>query len=361
MIITQVRTSQPIALNSPPDWRTSLGQIVVRIQTDVGLIGYGVGGGGLAGMHVIREVLSPLLVGQEAEPVESHWQRMYNVTLPFGRKGIALMAISGVDLALWDLRAKKAGQSVYKTIRKISAPNSEVGPSGSPATSLPAAIPAYTTVWDNVDAETAAAPQAVKLHVHPAQGASLVTQVVERVHAAREAIGPNRELMIDAWMEWDIETTLGVAEQIASLSIGWIEEPLPADDLAGYEELCRHSPIPIAGGEHEFGPSGFRELIDRKLHDVVQPDACWCGGMTTLVEVYRMAAQAGVRVVPHRGAEVWGLHAISALDPQPLAESGRPWMSWVDGQPVITDGKVGLSEAPGFGVTIDDPGLRTEN
>jgi L-rhamnonate dehydratase len=175
---------------------------------------------------------------------------------------------------------------------------------------------------------------------------------VRRTAAARDAIGPDRELMIDAWMAWDVDTTLAIAERIGPLGIGWIEEPLSADDLRGYEELCRHCPIPIAGGEHEFTAIGFRELIDRRLHHVLQPDACWVGGMTEMVKIYRMAQEAGLRVVPHRGAEVWGLHAIAALDPRPLAESGRPWMTWVEGQPAIVAGEVRVGDRPGFGVTV---------
>jgi L-alanine-DL-glutamate epimerase-like enolase superfamily enzyme len=336
MTITSLRAWQPIAPNSPPGWRTSLGQIAVRIETDNGRVGVGVGGGGKAGIHVIDAVLAPLLIGHEAEPVEQHWQRMYDATLPFGRTGIAVMALSGVDLALWDLRGKSAGKPVAEIL------GGDVG----------RAIPTYSTVWDEVDTETAAGTQAVKLHVHPQDRRDLVGDVVRRTEAARAAIGPDRELMIDAWMEWDVDTTLAIAERIQPLGIGWIEEPLPADDLAGYAELCRYSPVPIAGGEHEFTAIGFRELIERRLHQVLQPDASWCGGMTEMVKIYRMAHTAGLLVVPHRGAEVWGLHAIAALDPEPLAESGRPWMTWVRGQPEIECGVIRLGRAPGFGVEL---------
>ena len=160
--------------------------------------------------------------------------------------------------------------------------------------------------------------------------------------------------MIDAWMEWDVATTLEIAEQIAPFAIGFIEEPLPAWDLNGYAELVDRCPIPIAGGEHEFTARGFEELIDRRLHQVLQPDVCWCGGLTVLRQIYNMAEAAGLRVIPHRGSEVWALQAIAALDPEPLAESGRPWMSWVAGQPSIEAGLIRLPKGPGFGVTIDE-------
>jgi L-rhamnonate dehydratase len=148
-----------------------------------------------------------------------------------------------------------------------------------------------------------------------------------------------------------------VAERCLALGLAWIEEPLPADDYDGYARLHELTPIPIAGGEHEFTAAGFREIIDRRLHTVLQPDVCWCGGMTELVKIYEMAHNAHVRVCPHRGAELWGLHAVAALDPSPLAECGRPWMTWVGGQPAVENGAVRLGDAPGFGVEIDEANL----
>src|SRR5689334_23801851 len=99
MKIVEVRAVQPPSPGAPPDWRTSLGQFLVAIDTDVGLTGYGVGGGGLAGVHVARTVLRDVLLGRDAGPVESLWRAMYDATLPFGRKGLAIMALSGADLA----------------------------------------------------------------------------------------------------------------------------------------------------------------------------------------------------------------------------------------------------------------------
>jgi L-rhamnonate dehydratase len=159
-------------------------------------------------------------------------------------------------------------------------------------------------------------------------------------------------------MQWDVATTLAIAERLAPLDIDWIEEPLSPDDLDGYAELAERSPVRIAGGEHEFMAIGFRPLIERRLHQVLQPDVCWCGGLTELLKIYGMARAAGLRVCPHRGAEVWALHAIAALDPEPLAESGRPWMGWVGGQPPVVDGRIAVGDAPGFGVEIDEHRLQ---
>src|SRR5207244_3199314 len=134
MKITNVRSIQPVSPGSPPDWRTSLGQILVAIDTDTGLTGYGVGGGGLAGVHVVRSVLRDALLGRDPEPIEDLWRRMYEATLPFGRKGLAIMALSGVDLALWDLRGKAERRPVAELL-------------GDP---IDRPIPTYLTVWDEI-------------------------------------------------------------------------------------------------------------------------------------------------------------------------------------------------------------------
>jgi L-rhamnonate dehydratase len=268
---------------------------------------------------------------------------MYRATLPFGRKGIAVMALSGVDLALWDLRAKAASQSVAKLLNHRT----------------PARVPVYKTIWSNVDPETAAGRHGVKLHIHPPEPLRLqnrgafVEQVAERVAATRAAIGPARQLMVDGWMTWDAPCTLMIARRIAPLKIAWIEEPLPPDDIKGYCWLRDECELPIAGGEHEFTPYGFEQLIDERLHQILQPDACWCGGLTALRRIYEMAGAAQLRVVPHRGAEVWGLHAIAALDSDPLAEEGRPWLTWVRGQPEPDESGIAVPDRPGFGVELD--------
>lgn len=341
MRITNVRAVQPVSEKSPPDWRTSLGQILVAIDTDEGLTGYGVGGGGLAGTHVVRTVLRERLLGRDPEPVESLWDEMYRATLAFGRKGLAIMALSGVDLALWDLRGKAAGRPIAELLG---------GRTGE-------RIPTYGTYWDEIPPGAVAEHTAFKLHVGRCGPPAEIDDVVKRIAAARRAIGPDRPLMVDAWMLWDVKTTLKIARAIMPYDVGWIEEPLSPDDLAGYAVLASECPVPIAGGEHEFTALGFAPFIEGRLHRILQPDVCWCGGLTELVKIYARAQSAGLRVCPHRGAEIWALHAIAALDQNPLAESGRPWMTWVAGQPPIVEGTITLNNVPGFGVEIDESTL----
>ena len=346
MKIVDIRATHPMTPDTPRDWRGWLGQILVAVETEDGLTGYGVGGGGPAGVHVVRTVLREVLLGQDARDVEGLWMRMYRQTLPFGRKGLAIMALSGVDLALWDLRGKREGRSIARLLGGSLRP-----------------IPAYATVFKPEDAAKAlkAGYRAIKIHLRTWGMEVSPDRVADLVRGVRETVGPEVEIMADAFMSWDIPFALEVARRIASYNLTWLEEPLPADDLDGYARLVESCPVPIAGGEHEFTAAAFEDLMRRRLHAVFQPDVCWCGGLTQLVKIYEMASQYGVRVCPHRGSEVWALHAIAALDPQPLAESGRPWMTWVEGQPRIENGTVQLVERPGFGVTFDDGLWRAED
>lgn len=336
MRIVDVRAVQPDSPTAPQDWRTWLGQILVRVDTDDGLMGYGVGGGGKAGIHVVETVLREMLVGQDALGVEELWAQMYRKTLAFGQKGLAVMAISGVDLALWDLRGKRKGKPLVQVLG---------GRAGE-------AIMAYKTGWSPREVETGNVEgfRAVKLQVGRQDAAGAIAQVRQ----VRQALGPDVQVMTDAFMSWDVETALRAADGFAEYGVGWLEEPLPCDDLAGYEHLALKSPVPIAAGEHEYTAAAFEGWMRRDLLTVYQPDVCWCGGMTELVKIYEMAERYEVQVRPHRGAEVWGLHAIAALDPEPLAESGRPWMTWVEGQPEIVDGMIRTTDGPGFGVTFDE-------
>jgi L-alanine-DL-glutamate epimerase-like enolase superfamily enzyme len=338
--IVEVRAVHPHAPEAPTDWRGWLGQILVAVDTSDGLTGYGVGGGGTAGVHVVRTVLRDALVGQDPSDVEGLWTNMYRRTLPFGRKGLAIMAISGVDLALWDLRGKRRGKPIAELLG---------GSVGQP-------IPAYVTVatFDELEMWQPQNLRAVKLHVEKLDAHVHPDRLVELVRRVRNALRPETQLMADAFMSWDVSSTLGIAQRIAQYNVTWLEEPLPPDDLQGYAQLTRQCPIPIAGGEHEFTAMTFKDLMERHLHDVFQPDVCWCGGLSQPVKIYEIGRRYGFRVCPHRGAEIWALHAISALDPESLAESGRPWMTWVEGQPPVEEGTVRLGSAPGFGVTFDE-------
>ena len=311
----------------------TLGQILVAVETDDGVRGIGVGGGGPVGVYLVHTILRPLLVGETLDTiadVERLWERMYRDTLAYGRKGLAIMAISGVDLALWDALGHARGESVARLLGGARQER----------------LPCYATTRDP-DGAVAQGFTAVKLGLAGAPPDEAVTLVAE----TRKRIGPAVKLMTDAWGQWSYDDSLRAAQGLAECDLTWLEEPLPPDDHEGYARLSAASPVPIAGGEHEYTVHGFRELAKVKAHPIWQPDVCWTGGMTQLKAIYALSQQEGTRVIPHRGGEVWSLHAIAALDPEPLAESGRPWMTWIEGQPPIVDGHIEVPDRPGFGVT----------
>ncbi|MDA0709383.1 MAG: mandelate racemase/muconate lactonizing enzyme family protein [bacterium] len=336
MKIIGIRAVQPETPGSPPDWRTQLGQILIRVDTDDGLSGYGIGGGGCAGIHVVETVLREFLMGKDASDVVGLWDRMFLHTLPYGQKGLVIMAISGVDLALWDLRGKRENKSI------------EVLLGGAGGTT----VPMYKTGWspEEVAEGKLEGYRALKLHM----GRMPVSQAVDQVARVRKALGDGMELMADAFMGWDLDTAIHLSRQLADYNLVWLEEPIRCDDLSGYARLRDESPVPIAGGEHEYTSAAFEYLMRERLHTIFQPDVCWCGGLTELIRIYALGKKYGLRVCPHRGSEVWSLHAIAALDPDPMAESGRPWMRFVHGQPEPVNGTITLADTPGFGVSFDE-------
>ena len=347
-----------------------MGQILVIVETDDGLTGYGVGGGGQAGIHVIETAIRHALTDQDGTDVEGLWQAMYSLTLPYGQKGLAIMAISGVDLALWDLRAKRARRPLAHILGAFSedsasslSPSKQTAKPGLVSSGLMKAdarptVPAYRSGWspEKWISEGTRGFTALKLNLpsaFPDLSKTGVGEVVTRIRKVRNALGPDVQLMVDAVMKLDLETTLRIADGLADVNLGWIEEPLPADDLEGYARLRDECPIPIAGGEHEYTAAAFEVLMKDRLHTIVQPDVTWCGGLTELIKIYNLGKQYNIRVCPHRGSEIWALHAICAIDPEPLAESGRPWMTWVKDQPEIVGGKISLGDAIGFGVCFE--------
>jgi L-rhamnonate dehydratase len=214
--------------------------------------------------------------------------------------------------------------------------------------------PMYQTVFDDTDAllATEQGMAAVKLHLERYGSDPDIDEIAELVQRTRAAVGPDCELMLDAFGKWSVATTRKVADRIYKYDIAWIEEPLLPQEIASYAQLCRHSPIPIAGGEHEYLIDGFRRLIDAHAHDVYQPDINWCGGLSTLIAIYEMANRNEVRVCPHRGSEAFALPAIIALDPRPLAESGRDWFKAITPPTRVEQGRASCNVGLGFGIQL---------
>jgi L-rhamnonate dehydratase len=318
------------------------GSILVEIKTTGGLTGYGLGGGGSAAVHVIETHLKDLLLKADPANIELLWDQMYNSSLFYGRKGIAIQAISGIDLALWDLAGKTANLPVYKLLGGKTKDR----------------VPVYLTS-KKVELGLDKGIRAYKLPIDssPHEGKEGMRKAVAEIEAARKAIGPDAELMIDVLCRWNVPYTMEMADRLAPSKLMFIEEPLNPDDLAGYHQLCQKiETTKIAHGEHEYTRYGFENLITRKAAHILQPDITWSGGLTELRRIAALAQAAQLPIIPHRGGSLFGLHFILATPNCNLAESfgiGEPGNEMMQAMsPKFADGHIYPSDKPGFGLSL---------
>ena len=347
MKITEVRSVYPRYRVAPAAWRRHFWQMVVRIDTDVGVSGWGAGGGGIAAAAVINRHLRELLVGRSVNSIEDVaqlWDDQYKASLPYGRSGVAVMAISGVDLALWDVLGRAERKSVCDLL-------------GGPQRDE---VRAYATGPDcawyrdlGFDAHKAS-------QTRRASQAEDAAGILEWARGARQLLGEDALLMIDAYMSWSPDFALAVGRQLAPFNIYWFEDVLLPDDLDGLAALrSQLQPILLAGGEHEFTARDFGHIAKVRALDLWQPDVTWCGGLTAALRIAELAQAHGVPLVPHRGGEIWGLHLLAAGYGDNLAEvvMGRRGAVrdelWL-GEPQPREGHLVLPEGSGFGVEVNE-------
>ena len=323
------------------------GSVITRIRTDSGITGYGLGGGGGAGVYIVERHLRDLLIGTNPLNIEMLWDQMHGSTAFYGRRGLGVMAISGIDLALWDIAGKIAGVPVYQL--------------AGGATKL--RTPVYFTS-SNVELGLKLGCRAFKLPVDGVpQGREAMKAIVDQVARARTLVGPDADLMIDCLARFDVAFTLELAERLAEFRVRWIEEPLHPDDTEGYETLCaKVKGTLVASGEHEYTRFGFADLLRHKAVQVAQPDISWSGGFTELRRIAVLAERAGVPLVPHRGGSRFGIHFITATSQCQLAESfgiGETGNELMDAlTPRFENGYAYPPEGPGFGLEITESLLR---
>ena len=320
------------------------GAFTVEITTDKGVTGFGRGGhGGIA--HV--QEMARYLVGADPFDVAKLWDLMYLGSLSYGRAGAAIHAISGLDLALWDIIGKATGMPVYKLI------------GGETKTR----IPSYATLND-VKWKLKIGFKKIKLALpySPVDGFDGLKKNTELVQYVREQLGPDGEIMLDCWMSLTEPYTLQLAEAVAPYRVNWIEEPLMADDYEGHARLkaqiktCR-----IATGEHLYTRFEFRRLAEHNSAHVWQPDIQWSGGLTELLRIAALASAYQIPVIPHLGgSSPFATHFIMAVPNCPWAEffwppAGGPlevYKHWEEDHQ-ITRGPEGIytrpSDRPGFG------------
>jgi len=285
-----------------------LGGFTVEISTDKGVKGYGEGG--MVGGAVVEGHLTKLLLGKDPFDIERIWDIMWRSTMYYGRMGVVIHAISGVDLALWDLVGNALGIPVYKLLGGETK----------------ARIPAYCT-GNDIEQHIEFGFKRLKLAMAygPADGREGMRKNTELVKRTRELLGPDGDIMLDCWMAWDERYTLDMAEMVAPYRVYWMEECLPPHDYEGFGRLnAAIKSTRIVTGEHEYTRYGFRQLLEHRSAAIWQPDIHWCGGMSELRRIGGLAAAYDIPVIPHGGGARDSVHFIAATVNSPWAELFMP-------------------------------------
>jgi L-rhamnonate dehydratase len=332
-----------------------LGSLVVEIETEDGTVGVATGSGGVPAAWMIRNHFSRFLIGEDARNTNRCWDEMYRASLPYGRKGLPIMAISAIDLALWDLIGKVRGEPVYNLIGGLSRDEITFYCTGPDAGAIKA-----MGFWG------AKVPLP---HSHFDGEAGLAANV-EFLRAHREAVGPGFPLMVDCYMSLTAQYAIRLAEACRDLDIHWWEEVLSPDDVEGYREIKRaHPGLKWTTGEHEYTRYGFRRLIEERTLDILQPDVMWVGGMTELLRIAAQAAAYDLPVVPH-GSGPYSYHFIASqtgaafceyVAASPDGQSIQPvFGDLFVGEPLPEKGRIRLGDAPGFGMELRDRSMLVE-
>ena len=339
-------------LDPPSPWTAATRkQIVVRVKTDTGPTGVGEAfayGAPLAVCNVIEESLAPLLVGQDPLRIEHLVDLMHRGTMIYGRRGLAMFAISGVDIALWDLLGKALDAPVHALLGGATRPR----------------LPVYASLMRYDSPKDVAG--ACKGFV--AQGFTMLKlhqTDVESVRAAREAVGPDVELMLDVNCPWTPAEAIAMARRLEPYRLFWFEEPVwPPEDYTGLAEVARATATPIALGENESTLYGFREIVEHRAGDILQPSITKVGGITEFKKIAALAQAANLPIAPHSFYFGPGLAAtlhVAATWGGPIPvefPTGEHETSFL-AQPIqARDGYVEVPEGPGLGVEINEEAIR---
>ena len=353
----------------------SFNTCLIEIDTDDGLTGVGeakVGVGNLGNyagvVALVHAELAPLLIGRDPRDITALWELVYNGsrthhalrtgrTFPVvGRRGITVSALSGIDIALWDLLGKSLGQPVWRLL----------------GGRVRDAVPAYASggwapvagIGAQVDAYVKRGYRALKMRVGLQDRD--IDDSAARVLEARRAIGPDVALMVDAHGTWSTREAQRFARKVERADLAWLEEPVSPDNVAGQAEVRASTDIPIASGENEQTRFAFRDLIAARAVDVCQPDVAIAGGITETLRIAALAASHGHTVAPH----LWGgaillasgLHLAAAVPCVTTVEYVRgenPLLTDLVEEPFeLRDGAVVVPDRPGLGITLRRDAVR---
>jgi L-alanine-DL-glutamate epimerase-like enolase superfamily enzyme len=339
--VLRLPTAKPMALEFP-DHR----MVAAHIHTDEGLTGLGYtlafAGGGAEAIQVYLETrLKPLLLGEDPLFVERLWQRMYRGDRGIKRQGIAAYALSALDIGLWDLVGKAAGQPLYKLWGGFTDRVAAYGSGGWGKYAVPDLI-AEAKHYVSVGCRY----YKMKIH-HPDPRVNR-----QRLEAVKKALGDGVRLMVDVNQRLDVLGNIRQAQMLEDLDLVWYEEPVLADDIATCAEVARSIRIPVATGENNYSRFEFRDLIERRAARYLMPDVCRANGFSETLRIAHLAAASQVAVSPHVVHEL-SLHVVGAIENGFLVE----YMDWAPADlfveaPRFEDGLLRIPDRPGHGMAL---------
>ena len=370
MLITEVNTHELFWKLDEP-FQSSFSQfdgrhhLLVEIVCDDGTVGWGECLGPAGPNAAIVASMKGLFIGRNPMESDPIWLTLYNQFRDPGQRGLVVMALSGIDIALWDIKGKALDAPVHTLLGGAYREKVRAYATGG-FRKLSGDRPAY------IAAETAnyVAQGFTGVKIKIGYG---VQEDLETIKAVRQAIGPETTFMIDANHGYDALEAIALGNAAAEYDIEWFEEPVVPDDLNSYQEVKARQPIPVAGGETWYTRWGMREVLTSRSVDILQPDVCGVGGLSEAKKIADMAEPFGTRLVPH----VWGtavaiaagLHFIATLPPTPPRHEARePWLEFdqtenpfrmaIVKQPfVLENGFVDVPDGPGLGIEIDRAAL----
>jgi D-galactarolactone cycloisomerase len=324
---------------------------IVRVHTDAGITGIGSCYSHPGLLHqIIAGQLAPILIGTDPCDIAARWQQMNDMTLWYGRKGVALTAIGGIDIALWDIIGKSTGQPVRKLLNPDALDASPVY--------------ASALLWnEDLDALAEEARRHVdkgfrRIKMRLGMGEA---HDCAAVRAVRNAVGSDTDIMVDAGMRLHVELALRMSKVLEECRVFWFEEPFRPDDLDSYVALRKRISVPLAAGENEFGSSGFRELIRARAVDIVQFDVARAGGISEANTVAEMAADADMRVAPHTWNDAVAINANAQIVAAyngltvEMDQTGNPFIEdLAEPRLAVTNGRLELSLGNGLGLGLKE-------
>ena len=339
------------------------GSCIVEIETQDGTVGWGECYGP---SHVARSFIdtqfAQRIIGRDPFDVEVIWEDLYNRIKDYGAKGMAIAAMSGIDIALWDIIGKSTGKPVHKLIGGAFRDT----------------VTAYATGLYFIDMDRLIEEAVEEAQAYAQDGFSAIKMKIglgsskldlARVEAVRKAIGDDIRLMVDANHCFTVPAAIRLGRELEKLDVEWFEEPISPEDIDGYVQVTQALDMAVAGGENEYTRWGFRDIVSRKAMDIIQPDLCAAGGFSECKKIAAMATAHGVECVPHAWGSVIGvaatLHFIAAMPDQPpsfrpmpalfeFEQCENPFRDHLATEPIqLVNGVVSIPTRPGLGIDID--------